>query len=68
MNWEYDLYSLNLTTERRAEVSLGNGQAVVVKYREELGVSFRYLSIETLNRDRAASPTSHDTVKTSWVF
>ncbi|KAF4626331.1 hypothetical protein G7Y89_g11828 [Cudoniella acicularis] len=65
MTWEYDLYSFDLARERRAEVSLGDGQAIVVKYREGSGLSFVNLSLETLNEDRAASPMPHDTVKTN---
>ena len=64
MALDYNLFSFNLARERLAEVSLGNWQAVVAKYKEGTGISFMNISIETLNGDRAAGPVSHDTAKT----
>ena len=60
---DYDLYSSHLVIERRVDVPLGNGQAVVVKYRAGTGVSFLNLSIEALNEKRIASPQSQGTTK-----
>ncbi|CZR70205.1 uncharacterized protein PAC_20106 [Phialocephala subalpina] len=67
MAWDYDLYSFDLAKERRAEVPLGNGQAVVVKYREGSGVNFVNVSIETLREGKTADPVPHDMSKTIWL-
>ena len=60
---EYDLYSSDLVIERRVDVPLGNGQAVVVKYRAGTGASFLNLSIEALNEKKIASPRPKGTTK-----
>ena len=61
---DYDLYSSELACERRADVPLRNGQAVVVKYRE--GARACFLTIEALNMKRSVNPRFCET-KTDWL-
>lgn len=67
MALDYSLYSFDLARDRRAEVSLGNGQAVVVKYREGRGISFVNVSIENLNRVTEVGSVPHDAAKTDFL-
>jgi hypothetical protein len=52
-HWNYDLHSFDLAKIRRLEVSLGNGQALVVKLREGSRIRFVNVSIESLNKAKA---------------
>jgi hypothetical protein len=60
----HSLYRFDLAVERRAEVSLGNGKAVVAKYREGTGISFVNISIEILNRHMAENFVLRDMART----
>lgn len=63
---DHSLYSSELARERWTQISLGDGQALVAKYREG-GVNFVSLSVGTLDENAVAIPMSQDTEKTVWM-
>ncbi|PMD49874.1 uncharacterized protein K444DRAFT_577101 [Hyaloscypha bicolor E] len=64
---DYELYSFDLGKERWVEVPLGNGQALVLKYREGTGIRFVNVATKTLSQDKAAGPVPHDITHTLWL-
>ncbi|KAK4463247.1 vegetative incompatibility protein HET-E-1 [Cladorrhinum samala] len=67
---EYDLYTYNLASLRQAKVPLGNGEFLVLRYRQGSGVSYVVLSVEELPDQANAVRTglvSRDMTKTAWL-
>jgi hypothetical protein len=64
---DYNLYSFHLAQEWRAEVPLGNAEAMVAKYREGVKTSFVSLSIEISSRSMETHLVPHDKAKTDWL-
>lgn len=58
----YAPYSFNLAHDPRAEIGLGDGKAIVVKYRA--GSKLLNVSIEELDEGNFAVPVAHDMAKT----
>lgn len=66
---EYDLYTYNLASSRQAKVPLGNGQFLVLRYRQGSGVSYVVLSVEELPDEGniRSGLVSREMTKTAWL-